>query len=367
MDNLFNQRRNDLMNALSNKQVERVLILNPANIFYYTGFLSEPHERFMGLYLDNKQNTAHFFVPALDQTAAAQASDIESIIPISDEDNPYDVMKATIANIDGNLGIEGNVLQYNQALQLEEKYNDIHLVDIQPATEKQRLQKSPDEINKIQAAIDLIEDVLTEGIKKVKPGMTEMALTAELEYLMKTYGADGPSFDTIALAGKNAALPHGVPGNTTIENGDMLLIDFGVIKDGYCSDITRTFAVGDVPPLHKELYEIVLESNMAGIEAIKAGEPLKNFDIAAREVIQKAGYGDYYHNRVGHGMGIEVHEAPSVHGANEDIAVPGMVFTIEPGIYIPGETGIRIEDDVYINPEGHCEVLTSFPKDLQVL
>src|SRR5699024_11629545 len=122
----------------------------------------------------------------------SQASDIESIIPISDEDNPYDVMKATIANIDGKLGIEGNVLQYNQALQLEEKYKDIQLVDIQPATEKQRLQKSPDEINKIKAAIDLIEVVITEGIKKVKLCMKVQDITEELEYLMKTYGADGP-------------------------------------------------------------------------------------------------------------------------------------------------------------------------------
>src|SRR5699024_449148 len=152
--------------------------------------------------------------------------DIESIIPISDEDNPYDVMKATIANIDGNLGIEGNVLQYNQALQLEEKYKDIHLVDIQPATEKQRLQKSPDEINKIQAAIDLIEDVITEGDKKVNPRMTEMSFTAELQDLMKPNGAEGPSFDTIALACKNADLPHGLPGITTIDNGDKILIDF---------------------------------------------------------------------------------------------------------------------------------------------
>lgn len=367
METIFNQRRNKLMETLANKDVHRVLILNPANIFYYTGFNSEPHERFMGLYLDSEQQTTHFFVPALDQTAAANATDIESIIPIADDQNPYEILKNAIPNIESALGIEGNVLQYNQSLQLESKYSGIKLVDIQPETEKQRLNKSSDEINKIQTAIDLIEEVLAEGIKKVQPGMTEMELTAELEFLMKKLGADGPSFDTIALAGENAALPHGVPGKTKIKNGDMLLIDFGVVKDGYCSDITRTFAVGDVPQLHKDLYEIVLAANKAGIEAIKAGEPLKNFDIAARNVINESGYGDYYHNRVGHGMGIEVHEAPSVHGANEDLATPGMVFTIEPGIYIPGETGIRIEDDVYINQEGTCEVLTSFPKNLQVL
>src|SRR5699024_1712081 len=125
------------------------------------------------------------------------------------------------------------------------------------------------------------------------------------------------------------------------------------------------FAIGDIPPKHKDLYNIVLESTNAGIEAVKSDAPLKDIDYAARKVIEDSGYGQYFNNRIGHGLGIEVHEEPSVHGANEAFATKGMVFTIEPGIYIPGEVGIRIEDNVYINEEGKVEVLTSFPKTLQ--
>lgn len=364
---MYLTRRNELMRQAAEAGSQHLLILDPANIFYYTGFLSEPHERFMGLYINITTKEIHFFVPALDETAAEKASDVKSIIPITDEDNPYEILQQTIKDMSGNLGIEGTVLQYKQYQELTKTFPNIELKDIESIPVNQRLKKSPEEIASIQVAIDLIEDVLASGIKKIKAGMTESEVTAELEYLMRMHGADGPSFSTIVLTGENAALPHGVPGEVKIKDGDLLLIDFGVIKDGYCSDITRTFAIGEASKTQEELYNIVLAANEAGIAAVKAGEPLKNFDIAARKVIQDAGYGDYYHNRVGHGMGIEVHEAPSVHGANEDIATPGMVFTIEPGIYLPGELGIRIEDNIYINEEGACEVLTSFPKQLQVL
>src|SRR5690625_2356230 len=197
--------------------------------------------------------------------------------------------------------------------------------------------------------------------------MRETEFTAELEYLMRIFGADGPSFSTIVLSGEKSALPHGTPGDRKFKKGDFLLIDFGVIKDGYCSDITRTFAVNSVTDRQKELYNIVLQSNEAGINAVKSGVPLKTFDIAARKIIEDKGYGGFYNNRVGHGIGIEIHEEPSVHGQNESIATEGIVFTIEPGIYIPNDIGIRIEDTVYINEQGEVEVLSSFPKQLQII
>lgn len=196
--------------------------------------------------------------------------------------------------------------------------------------------------------------------------MTEAELVAEFEYLMKIHVAAGPSFSTMVLAGEKAALPHGKPGDRELKNGDFLLIDFGVITyDKYCSDITRTFIIGEADDKQKEIYDIVKRSTQAGVDAVKAGVPLKEFDIAARSVIQDSGYGEYFNNRVGHGLGIEVHEAPSIHHLNDDIAQKGMVFTIEPGIYIPAYGGVRIEEEVYINEEGEAEVLTSFPRDLR--
>ena len=331
MTEVYQIRRKEFMHNLASKGISHTLLLDPANVFYYTGFLSEPHERFMALYMNAESDKEILYVPALDQTAAEQASDVQHIIPISDVDNPYKIIKNTAGNLSGYLGIEGNVLQYNQSAQLQAYFSRLQLTDIQPDAHKQRMKKSSEEISAIKTAIKLIEQVLDKGIKKVTPGMTESELTAELEYLMRKVGSDGPSFDTIVLTGKNAALPHGVPGDTKIKQGDMLLIDFGVFKNGYCSDLTRTFAVGDIPDLHKELYDIVLEANQAGIKAIKAGVPLKEFDHAARTVIEKSGYGEYFKTRVGHGMGIEIHEAPSIHGENEQLAVKGMVFTIEPG------------------------------------
>lgn len=365
--NIYETRRQALIKGLQAKAVGQAFIFAPANVFYYTGFLSEPHERFMALYVNAKTGDEHLFVPALDFDAAKQAADMAQIHPISDNEVPFEIVKAKLGEMSGTLGIESKVLNYYNYQQFAKTFPKIDFADILDIISAQRMKKTREEIDQIMVPIQLIEKVLAEGIKKVERGMTEIELTAELEFLMRKFGADGPSFSTIVLSGEKAALPHGVPGTKKIVNGELLLIDFGVIKDGYCSDITRTFAVGDVPQHHKDLYNIVLEANNTGIQTAQAGVPLKEIDIKSRAVIEVAGYGKYYNNRVGHGLGIEVHEEPSVHGANEMLTKEGMVFTIEPGIYIPGETGIRIEDNVFINEKGEAEVLTSFPKDLQTL
>lgn len=365
LSSMFEARRDKLVHKLQQQGISQAFIFDPANVFYYTGFHSEPHERFMAFFIRTETKETHLFVPALDKDAAQEATDISSIHAISDEENPYDIIDKSIDSLSGKLGIEGDVLAYNRSIAFENRFPETQLTDIQGILSGIRTAKSPEEIKEIQVAIDLIEEVLKQGINKVQPGMTEVELTAELEFLMRQLGADGPSFSTIVLSGEKAALPHGVPGERKIQQGDLLLIDFGVIKNGYCSDITRTFAIGEPSSHQRELYELVLKATNTGIEAVQAGVPLKDIDRAARKVIEDAGYGDYFNNRIGHGMGIDVHEAPSVHATNEALAEKGMVFTIEPGIYIPGDTGIRIEDNVYINPEGKVEVLTSFPKELQ--
>lgn len=367
MSTIYSARRKQLKNYLQDKQIRYAMISYPANVFYLTGFNSDPHERFMALFINVDQDKEILFVPALDKDAAEMASDIETVIPISDDQVPFDVLQSNVGTLDGRFGIEGKVLSYNQYVDLKDYFSTIQFTDIQPFINTLRLQKSKEEIAALKNALEIIEKVLAEGIKKVKVGMTEVEIVAELEYLMRKFGADGPAFSTIALSGEKAALPHGSPGDRVVEDGDFLLIDFGVIKDGYCSDITRTFAVNSVSDRQRELYNIVLESNEAGINAVKAGVPLKTFDIAARKVIEDKGYGEFYNNRVGHGIGIEIHEEPSVHGKNETIATEGIVFTIEPGIYIPNDIGIRIEDTVVINEQGEVEVLSSFPKQLQVI
>ncbi|GAB4074012.1 Xaa-Pro dipeptidase [Barrientosiimonas marina] len=364
----YEKRLITLQNSLQEQKIDVAIITDPANVFYYTGFNSDPHERFMALVLDGRQQTSRLFVPALDKEIADNESIIKTIIPISDEEDPFDKLQAELGTNIQQIGVEMNVVSMFRHRRLQDVFPDASYTDIQPLVNKQRLKKTRSEIDLMQEAVTISEKVLTEGIKKVKIGMTEAELAAELEYLMKQFGAAGPSFSTIALAGEKTAMPHGTPGDRAFQNGDFLLIDFGVVTNaGYCSDMTRTFVIGEASEEQRNIYNIVLKSNQAGINAVQAGVPLKTFDIAARNVIDDSGYGAYFNNRVGHGLGIGLHEEPSLHENNEAAAENGLMFTIEPGIYIPDFGGVRIEDEVYINENGEADVLTTFPKELQVL
>ncbi|ASN06103.1 M24 family metallopeptidase [Virgibacillus necropolis] len=367
MNDEYQNRLNTLQDYLKEQNIDVAMVTSPANVFYYTGFNSDPHERFMALIVDNRTQEFTLFVPALDEELAASESYVKTIIPISDEEIPFSKLKNKLGENIVCFGLEMKAISMFQHNNLLSVFPKTSYEDIQHFITVQRMKKSKSEVEYLRNAVDIIERVLAEGIKKVEIGMTELELTAELEYLMRKLGADGPSFSTIVLSGEKAALPHGVPGNRKFKKGDFLLIDMGVIKDGYCSDTTRTFIVGEATDKQKEIYDIVLQANEAGINSVKTGVPIKTFDIAARNVIDEHGYGDYFNNRVGHGLGIEVHEAPSIHENNHQIAEKGLMFTIEPGIYIPEYGGVRIEDEVYINEEGEVEVLTSFPKKLQLV
>lgn len=364
---IYEERLAQLTEHLKLHGYRGVMIHDPANIFYYTGFNSDPHERFMALFIDVVKNERAFFVPALDKDAAEEASLIRPIVPISDEQLPFDVVKETLPRLSGKFGIEYRAVNVERFHLLTETYPQLELTNIQPFINEARMQKSPEEIEALKEALRIIEKVLEDGIQKVRIGMTESELVGELEQLMRVHGADGPSFSTIVLSGPKSALPHGSPGDRAFQKGDYLLIDFGVMKNGYCSDITRTFIIGEASERQREIYETVQRSNEAGMKAVEARARYQTFDDAARNVIEEAGYGEYFNNRVGHGIGIELHEEPSVHANNEDRAKVGNVFTIEPGIYIPGEGGVRIEDTVAVGEDGHVEVLSSFPRDLQII
>ncbi|PWW32251.1 Xaa-Pro dipeptidase [Cytobacillus oceanisediminis] len=363
-ENHYKTRLHALTNYLETLGADLGIIKDPKNIFYYTGFNSDPHERFMALVIDLKKQRQYLFVPALDLEIAEEHSFVRQIVPITDEANPYKVVADTIGNEVKLIGLETKVISLFQQEQLNYFFEGFSYKNIGSFIAGQRMKKTKAEINKVQHAIHMIEKVMGEGIKKVREGMSESEFTAELEYLMRKFGADGPSFSTIVLSGAKSALPHGQPGNKTINNGDFLLIDMGVIVDGYCSDITRTFVIGHETAKQREIYDIVRKATEAGVKAAKAGIPLGQIDIAARSVIKEAGYGQYFNNRVGHGLGIEVHEEPSVHEKNESIAESGLLFTVEPGIYIPGYGGVRIEQNVYIDENGNGKMLTSFPTEL---
>lgn len=363
---IYEQRLQALTEHLQLHGYRGAMIHDPANVFYYTGFNSDPHERFMALVIDVVKEERVFFVPALDRDAAEEASTIRPVVPISDDQLPFEVVSEHMPTLSGKFGIENRAVNVERYLLLKETF-PLELVDVQPFINEKRMQKSAEEIEALKEALRIIEKVLEDGIQQVKIGMTESELVGILEQLMRQHGADGPSFSTIVLSGPKSALPHGSPGDRAFESGDYLLIDFGVMKNGYCSDITRTFIIGEASDRQREIYETVRASNEAGMSAVREKERFQTFDEAARRVIDEAGYGQYFNNRVGHGIGIELHEEPSVHGNNEQRAKVGNVFTIEPGIYIQGEGGVRIEDTVTVGEDGEVEILSSFPRELQIL
>jgi Xaa-Pro aminopeptidase len=228
---------------------------------------------------------------------------------------------------------------------------------------KQRLLKDPGEIEAITGAIRVAESAFKATIKSIRPGMTERQIAARLLYEMLTRGADEASFPCIVAEGPNAARPHAVPGDRKIRSGSAVLIDWGARVNGYCSDLTRVIFVRRIPPRFRRMYDHVLAAQQAAIEAIRPGAPMAEVDHAARSLLTKAKMGRYFSHGLGHGLGLEVHEAPRLGPKQNQRLEPGMVVTVEPGVYIAGVGGVRIEDDVLVTPTG-CRVVSRLTKDI---
>ncbi|MCI7125465.1 MAG: aminopeptidase P family protein [Agathobaculum sp.] len=232
--------------------------------------------------------------------------------------------------------------------------------------EKLRVCKSDEEVGQIVAAQRIAEQAFDEIRNAIKPGVSEKEIAARLTYLMLHYGAENLSFDPIVVSGANSSKPHGVPTDKPIEAGDFVTMDFGCIVGGYCSDMTRTVAVGHVTDEMQTVYDTVLHAQLAGIACCKAGVTGRAVDAAARRVIEQAGYGEAFGHGFGHGVGLEIHEAPAVSSRGQSPLPAGSIVTAEPGIYLPGRFGVRIEDMLYVIEDG-CINLTEAPKQLMIL
>ncbi|MCL2337556.1 MAG: aminopeptidase P family protein, partial [Firmicutes bacterium] len=229
--------------------------------------------------------------------------------------------------------------------------------------ERLRQVKEGSELQAIAASMALLDRGFEYICGFIKPGVTEAAVALELEICLRRLGASGTSFPFIVASGARASLPHGEASNKVIQEGDILTLDFGVILDHYCSDMTRTIAVGAAPaPEMEKIYNIVLEAQQAGLKAVQAGVNASSVDRAARAVIEGYGYGEFFGHATGHGVGLAVHEAPRLSHRDDTPLEAGMVVTVEPGIYLPGRGGVRIEDSVAVERDG-CRLLTGAPKD----
>ncbi len=355
---------NDFTNALSAAicgKADAALILSEANRFYYTGFPASDGALLVTakgaiFYTDSRYTEA-----AIRRLGGQYVRNSASMY----EDLTAEFEKQGVKTV----AVEADRLTLAEFSNLQDKLpgvtflSDATLTDL---IEAQRSIKMPEEIEKMTAAQRIAEAAFDHILGFIKPGVTEKEVGLELDYYMLSHGADALSFETIAVSGVNSSLPHGVPSEKKIELGDFVTMDYGAVKDGYHSDMTRTVAVGKVNDEQKLVYETVLKAQLASLNTFKAGVSCFDGDKAARDVIKEAGYGDYFGHGTGHGVGVEIHEFPRVSPASKAILQAGHVVTAEPGIYLPGKFGVRIEDMALITETG-CIDLTNCPKELIIL
>lgn len=262
------------------------------------------------------------------------------------------------------VAIQEAYLTLHQTRVLSEKVKGVTFIPVDDGLLTQRAIKDKGEVTLLRRAVKIQQEGFRRTMATIKPGMTELEITARLEFEMMSLGAEGPAFQSIIAAGANSSLPHYRPGLAKVEKNNILLVDWGAKLGGYHSDMTRTVALGKMPAKIREIYQIVLDAQLASIAAIKPGALLKDVDAAARDLINKAGYEKQFQHGLGHGIGLQIHESPRFGHNSEGECQEGQVVTVEPGIYLPGIGGVRLEDDILITKTGH-EVLCDLPKDLE--
>lgn len=359
-DTRFETRRRKLASTLAGERVDDMLITHLTHVRYFSGFSGSN-----GALLVSKDRTARI---ATDGRYVTQISEeVPDIDAVITHNVATDLLKETR---DGHrVGFEADYVSVAQLEALQAACPDgVALVPVKGAIEDIRLIKDYSELERLREAAALATKALEELLEAdgVAIGRTEREIAADLEYRMRLLGAERPSFDTIVASGANSAKPHHGAGDRVLRSGDLVTIDFGMHRLGYNSDMTRTFAVGSPSEQLREIYEVTRSAQEAGVNVAVQGAKLVDVDATVRKIIQDAGYGEFFVHSTGHGVGLDVHESPYASTRGEGTLSAGMTLTIEPGIYLPGVGGVRIEDTLIIT-EGSPEIITQFPKDLRVL
>lgn len=263
----------------------------------------------------------------------------------------------------GRFGFEAKATTCSDFGKLKEILPNADLVPCENLVQELRVVKDSYEIGKIRHACEIGDEVFAEVLKQVKPGVCEADLAIEIDYQFRKKGSSGPAFDTIVASGPRSSMPHARAGSRRLENGDMVTFDMGAVYEGYCSDMTRTIAVGKADESQRNIYDLVRDAQQEAIDMIRAGVKCSDLDKVARGKIEQAGYGENFGHRLGHGVGLDVHEEPSLSSQNDSPVEANTVFTVEPGVYLAKNWGVRIEDTVVVRKEG-CEILTRSSKDL---
>ncbi|HGH0727014.1 TPA: M24 family metallopeptidase [Staphylococcus pseudintermedius] len=345
-----------LVQTLKKQQADAMWVSNPINIFYLTGYKSEPHERLFAL-LVRADGQQILFCPQLEVEEAKASPFTGDIIGYLDTENPFDKHRETY----GTLLIEENHLTVQRYHALKNAFSVHTFEAADPIIRALRNVKTSDEIDTLRQAAKLADKCMEIGVAFLKEGVTEREVVNHIENEIKKYGVNEMSFDTMVLFGDHAAAPHGTPGDRQLKNNEYVLFDLGVIYNHYCSDITRTVAFGHPDDKAQAIYDIVLKAEQTAIQHIKPGVTISELDDIARGIITEAGYGEYFPHRLGHGLGLEAHEYQDISSTNQNPLEAGMVLTIEPGIYVPNVAGVRIEDDILVTEDGY-ESLSGYTK-----
>ena len=339
-----------------------------ASFYYLSGIRTHQSERLTLLGL-NATGEAVLLLPRLEAEGISDPSHYKMITSYGDEEGPSHALSQFITALGLKESQKIAVEPLNMRWFEIQALTAAGVTSFIPAEElvmRLRLTKDQGELDALRRAASIVDVALQQALPHFRVGISETELAAELEYQMRKLGSEGTPFGTIVGSGPRGALPHGMPSDRKVQNGDLVVFDYGAMVDGYAADTTRTLAFGELSERSKEVYEVVREAQATAIQSIRPGVTAEYVDKAARNVIEKAGYGEFFTHRTGHGLGLDVHEFPSIVSGNDLTLVPGMVFTVEPGIYLPDQFGVRIEDDVVVTATG-VEVITTFTKELMTI
>ncbi|MEA2656046.1 MAG: Xaa-Pro dipeptidase, partial [Chloroflexota bacterium] len=345
---------------MAHNDLKAAYITRPVSIAYLTGFQADPHERLMALAV--RPDRATLIVPALERDHAVSSTDQAAVVGWRDGEDPYDLVRDALEDC-ARLGGEKEHLTVQAAEALRARAGAGKFVDVAGEVRRLRRTKSPQEMKSLHRACVITDTVTEQVLQQLRAGQSELAVAVTVGAAIAEFGAV-PSFETLVQSGPNSAVPHNRPSARRLEEGDLVLLDFGAAFEGFRADTTRMAVVGEPSARQLEIHDLVLRAHDAAIAAVRPGVTTGEVDAAAREVIVAAGLGDRFFHRVGHGLGLEAHEDPSLDPGSNMLLEPGMVFTIEPGIYIPLWGGVRIEDDVVVEAAG-CRVLTKAGHDLR--
>jgi Xaa-Pro aminopeptidase len=359
MSNMFAERLKQLKKRIRDGGFDALLIVNPIDILYLTGFVGDDS---WAVVTAAGRKVTVISDSRFEEQIAREAPQVRLVLR---EQKMTQALAETVKLLKvGRLAVQETYVSMAIFNAIGKALGKRNIKAWDDGLFEQRAIKTEDEVDAIERAGRIQQKAFRELLDFIKPGMKETEAAAFLEYRIRSLGADGVSFRSIVAADANAALPHAIPGPSKMKKGGIVLIDWGAKVDGYCSDMTRVIGFGKMKPKLRDIYQIVLDAQQAGIEAIKPGVTGKDVDAAARKIIEEAGYGKQFGHGLGHGLGLDIHEQPRLSKQAEEPLEPGHVVTVEPGIYLPGVGGVRIEDDVLVTETGH-RVLTDLPKSLE--